>query len=172
MDHFEIKIASIKDVNQLQKIGRQTFIETFSGSNTEANMTQYLTKGFSVEKLTAELENKNSQFYFAVLESKVIGYLKLNFGESQTEIKDNNALEIERIYILQEYQGKHAGQILYEKAIAIALEKKLNFIWLGVWEQNLRAINFYKKNGFIEFDMHIFTLGDDEQTDILMKLQL
>lgn len=78
-------------------------------------------------------------------------------------------MEIERIYVLQKYQGKKIGQILYEKAIQIAHDKQVKYVWLGVWEQNLRAINFYKKNDFIEFDKHIFKLGNDAQTDIMMK---
>jgi len=171
MDSIEIKKASIKDLHDLQEIGRQTFTETFSAFNSEANMSQYLTEGFSEEKLSTELMNTNSEFYFAIHEKKVIGYLKLNYGASQTELKDDQALEIERIYVLKAFQGKNVGQILYEKAIAVAREKIVNYVWLGVWEENLRAINFYKKNGFIEFDKHIFKLGSDEQTDILMKLK-
>jgi len=101
-----------------------------------------------------------------------VGYLKLNFGSSQTELKDDRALEIERIYVLKEFHGKSVGQELYEKAIYVARQKNADYVWLGVWEQNPRAINFYKKNGFIEFDKHIFKLGEDEQTDIMMKLQL
>jgi ribosomal protein S18 acetylase RimI-like enzyme len=172
MDSIEIKKASIKDLHDLQEIGRQTFTETFSAFNSEANMSQYLTEGFSEEKLSTELDNTNSEFYFAIHESTVIGYLKVNFGEAQTELKDNNELEIERIYILKDHQGKNAGQMLYDKAIAIAREKSANYVWLGVWEENSKAINFYKKNGFVEFDKHVFKLGNDLQTDIMMKLQL
>jgi len=102
----------------------------------------------------------------------VIGYLKLNFGESQTELKGDKALEIERIYVLKEFHGKKVGQLLYDKAIQVATETKADYVWLGVWEENPRAIAFYKKNGFVEFDKHIFRLGDEEQTDIMMKLQL
>ncbi len=64
------------------------------------------------------------------------------------------------------------GQVLYNQAIDIAKKKKATYVWLGVWEENPRAISFYKKNGFVEFDKHIFKLGDDEQTDIMMKLML
>lgn len=135
-------------------------------------MQKYLEEGFTFEKLTSELLSPNSKFYFASFENKVIGYLKLNFGQSQTELKDDKALEIERIYVLNEYHGKKVGQILYDKAIEIAKHKKADYIWLGVWEENPRAINFYKKNGFKEFDKHIFKLGEDEQTDIMMKLKL
>lgn len=166
-----IKI-SISDITELQKIGRQTFQETFADSNSEENMKSYLEEGFSFEKLTEELKNANSEFYFAKIDNEVISYLKVNFGESQTELKDNKALEIERIYVLKEFHGKKVGQLLYDKAIEIARKYNVDYVWLGVWEENTRAINFYKKNGFVEFDKHIFKLGDDEQIDIMMRLKL
>jgi ribosomal protein S18 acetylase RimI-like enzyme len=172
MNGTEIRRATVKDIFQLQAIGRQTFSETFAAWNTEQNMTKYLEEGFAVEKLTGELQDKNSEFYLALLEDKVIGYLKLNFAQSQTEIKDDKALEIERIYVLKEFHGKKVGQLLYEKAIQIAKQSGCDYVWLGVWEENPRAIHFYRKNGFVEFDKHIFRLGDDEQTDIMMKLDL
>lgn len=135
-------------------------------------MVEYLENGFSVEKIKAELEDQNAEFYFAELNEEAIGYLKVNFGQSQTEIKDENALEIERIYVLKEFHGKKVGQILFEKALELAKTKKVDYVWLGVWEENQRAIRFYEKNGFVAFDKHIFKLGNDEQTDIMMKLKL
>ncbi len=172
MTAIEIKKVTPSDINQLQEIGRQTFYETFSVGNTEENMKKYLEEGFSIDKLAAELNDKNADFYFAALDNMVIGYLKINFGQSQTELKDDKALEIERIYVVEAYHGKEVGQLLFDKAIQIAKEKNLDFIWLGVWEENPRAINFYKKNGFVAFDKHIFKLGNDQQIDILMKLKL
>lgn len=172
MQNISIIKAELHDIEKLQKIGRQTFFETFSESNSEENMQNYLDEGFSIEKLTAELTDTNSEFYFTVLNEEVNGYLKLNFGDSQTELKDNNALEIERIYVSKEFHGKSVGQLLFDKAIEVAKHKNADYIWLGVWEGNPRAINFYKKNGFVEFDKHIFKLGDDEQIDIMMKLNL
>ncbi|MGO1242784.1 MAG: GNAT family N-acetyltransferase [Sphingobacterium sp.] len=172
MENIIVQKATLDNIEQLQQIGRQTFSETFSSGNTEENMKKYLAEGFSFEKLTEELNDKNSEFYFALSETKVIGYLKINFGKSQTELQDDTALEIERIYVLKEFHGKKVGQILYEEAIEIAKQKKSDYVWLGVWEENPRAISFYKKNGFVEFDKHTFRLGDDEQTDIMMKLKL
>lgn len=172
MTEVEIKKVTFNDIDRLQNIGRQTFFDTFSEGNSEENMSKYLEEGFSTVKLTAELADKNVEFYFATLGTDVIGYLKLNFGKSQTELKDDKALEIERIYVLKEYHGKSVGQLLYSKAIQIAKQNGVDYVWLGVWEENPRAINFYRKNGFVEFDKHIFRLGDDEQTDIMMKLKL
>lgn len=172
MESITIQKVTLNDIGRLQEIGSKTFSETFSASNTEENMKSYLEDGFSVNKITTELSDNNSEFYFAIFENNVIGYLKLNFGTSQTELKDDKALEIERIYVLKEFHGKKVGQILYDKAIEVARQKNADYIWLGVWEENPRAISFYKKNGFIEFDKHIFKLGNDEQTDIMMKLML
>ena len=172
MQNISIIKAELQDIEKLQKIGRQTFFETFSESNSEENMQKYLDGGFSIEKLTTELTDTNAEFYFAVLDEEVIGYLKLNFGDSQTELKDNKALEIERIYVSKEFHGKSVGQLLYDKAIEVAKHKNVDYVWLGVWEENPRAISFYKKNGFVEFDKHIFKLGNDEQIDIMMKLNL
>ena len=172
MINIDIKEVSGNDILKLQEIGRITFSETFSASNSEENMVQYLKEGFSIQKLTGELNNYNSKFFFALDKKKVIGYLKLNFGDTQTELKDANAMEIERIYVLNEFQGKKVGQLLYDKAIEIAIERKADYVWLGVWEENKRALNFYRKNGLLEFDKHIFKLGEDEQTDIMMKLVL
>jgi ribosomal protein S18 acetylase RimI-like enzyme len=172
MDTILTKRITLDDLEKLQMIGRKTFEETFSASNSEENMRNYLEEGFAAEKLTAELNNQNSAFYFAMVKEEVVGYLKVNFGESQTELKDSKALEIERIYVAKEFHGKSVGQVLYDKAIQIAKQQDAEYVWLGVWEENPRAISFYKKNGFVEFDTHIFKLGDDEQTDIMMKLKL
>lgn len=174
MTQVMIKTATLNDVEILQEISKLTFAETFSASNSAENMEKYLQEGLSLEKLSSELANNNSSFYLAIdtNQDEVMGYLKLNWGASQTELKDNKALEIERIYVLKAYQGKNIGQQLYQHAITIAKEKNASYIWLGVWEENIRAIQFYQKNGFVEFDKHVFVLGNDAQTDIMMKLEL
>lgn len=169
---FQIKKIGIQDIEQLQAIGRQTFTETFADSNSAEDMAKYLVEAYAHEKLSSELNDPNSEFYLASLEQEVIGYLKLNFGDAQTELKDNNAIEIERIYIAKAFHGQKFGQLLYDKAIEVAKEKKVDYIWLGVWEENHRAIQFYTKNGFVAFDKHVFLLGNDAQTDIMMKLDL
>jgi len=172
MSTLEIKKATVKDLEALQLIGRQTFYETFAEVNSEENIIKYLEESFADEKLTAELNHPDSHFYLAELDNKIIGYLKLNTGDAQTEKQDHNALEIERIYVAKEFHGKKIAQALYAQALQTAAELKAVYIWLGVWENNLRAVSFYTKNGFIQFDTHIFRLGDDEQTDLLMKKDL
>ncbi len=172
MTALTVTPVTINDLSQLQQIGRQTFYETFVDSNSEEDMQEYLAKSFSDEQVSRELRNPESAFYFAVSDNRVIGYLKLNSGQAQTEAKDPNSLEIERIYVLQEFQGRKAGQLLYNQALTVARERNFKFLWLGVWEKNEKAIRFYQKNGFETFGQHVFVLGTDEQIDLMMRRTL
>lgn len=172
MTSITIKKASTDDLETIQNVGRETFYETFSPHNPEDIMQKYLDESFASEKLTKELNNTDSQFFIVWEAENPIGYLKVNSGKAQTELQDKESLEIERIYVKSPYHGKKVAQILYDKALQIALEQNKKCIWLGVWEKNLRAVNFYKKNGFVEFAQHIFRLGNDEQTDLMMKKTL
>jgi ribosomal protein S18 acetylase RimI-like enzyme len=169
-----IKIIEIdaSRIKALQVISAQTFSETFTEHNTEEDMTNYIESSFNLVNLKSQLDNNNSKFYFAMEGEQVVGYLKVNWGVSQTELQDPTSLEVERIYVLTSHQGKKVGAALFEKAVAVAKAFNFDFMWLGVWEKNERAIQFYKKNGFVEFDKHLFKLGKDVQTDLLMKFNL
>lgn len=169
---MKIRKINIDDLEALRNLSIQTFKETFEEVNTEEDMQKYLDENLSIEKLKSELENPNSEFYFAENNDEILGYLKLNFKDAQTEKLEENHFEIERIYVLKAFLGQKIGQILFDKAIEIGREKNLEYVWLGVWEENHRAIRFYGKNGFEIFGKHDFVLGKDVQTDLLMKMKI
>ncbi|AZA76568.1 GNAT family N-acetyltransferase [Chryseobacterium sp. G0186] len=169
MSSIMIHKAGINDFELIQGIGIQTFSETFAEDNSEEAMKKYLEENFTTEKVKSELANPDSLFYVAWEEDNPVGYLKVNSGYAQTELQDDASLEIERIYVKKSHHGKKVGQLLYNQALEAAQSLNKSYLWLGVWEQNERALNFYRKNGFVEFDKHIFRLGDDEQTDLMMK---
>ena len=169
---MKIRKINIDDLETLRNLSIQTFKETFEEVNTEEDMKKYLDENLSIEKLKSELENPNSEFYFAENNDEILGYLKLNFKDAQTEKLEENHFEIERIYVLKAFLGQKIGQILFDKAIEIGREKNLEYVWLGVWEENHRAIRFYEKNGFEIFGKHDFVLGEDVQTDLLMKMKI
>jgi len=172
MSPIIIRKATISDLEIIQEISKQTFIETFAAVNTPENMENYVRENFNSVQVASEINNRESAFYLASLENEIIGYMKLNIGNAQTEKQKENNLEIHRIYVLQAFHGKKMGQLLLDEAIKIAQQTGVESIWLGVWEENQRALQFYSKNGFVEFDKHIFTLGNDVQTDLLMRLEM
>lgn len=172
MNTIEIRKATVSDLETIQNISSQTFKETFAAVNTPENISNYVKESFNSEQLKTELNNANSQFYVAYSNAEAVGYLKINFGDAQTESINENALEVQRIYVLQNFHGKNIGQLLLDEVKKIAKSSGVDSVWLGVWEENHRALRFYTKNGFIVFDKHVFIMGNDEQTDLLMQFRL
>lgn len=172
MNEILIVPAITAEVELLQQIARETFRESFAADNTPENMKQYLQENFSIAKLSAELSEPDSEFYFAMLKNQPIGYMKVNFRQAQSELYNSRAVELERIYVLKAHQGKKIGQQLFNQAVTLAMEVRAPFLWLGVWEHNAKAIAFYRKNGFTEFATHAFQLGTEIQTDLVMRLDL
>lgn len=169
---MKIKKCRLDDILDLQKIYRQTFFKTFSEQNSEENMRIFLDKAYSEEKLKSEIENKESETFLAVENQKILGVLKINTGNAETESGLENSLEIQRIYILKESKGLGIGTVFMNLAEKKARELGVSFIWLGVWEKNFPAQKFYTDKGFRRFSEHAFVLGDDIQTDFLMKKEL
>lgn len=169
---IEIKRAYLEDLITVQSISTMSFTETFLEINTPENMEKYVQENFNTAQLTLEISNPNSPFYIAFCDNEPVGYLKLNLGNAQTETVNDETIEIQRIYVLKAFHGKKIGQLLLDQAIKVAQEYRVDYIWLGVWEENHRALQFYAKNGFVTFDKHIFILGNEQQTDLLMKLPI
>lgn len=171
MNNIVIEECSLKDIKKLKEIGEKTFYETYD-ENLKEDIEDYMEKNFSYEQLENELKNNNSRFYMVKNDKEIIAYMKLNFITNQTNRGYDKSLEIQRIYVVQEYKGKHIGKKLIQKAVDIAKSNNQSYIWLGVWEKNINAISFYEKQGFKRYSSHIFKLGQDEQIDNLMKLIL
>ncbi|AQQ54502.1 GNAT family N-acetyltransferase [Planococcus lenghuensis] len=161
-----------EDLEELQQVARETFIETFRDGNTAGNLEAYTAEAFSLDQLTNELVNSNSLFYFLKAAGETAGYLKLNDEEAQTENVIENSLEIERLYVKEKFQGQGFGKAMIEQALEAAFDLDKRHIWLGVWEKNEKALQFYKKLGFEERGRHTFELGGDRQTDLLLVKEM
>jgi len=167
-----IERIDINDLQDLKKISEQTFVDTYAIYNTEENMKAHLQEAYNTEQLTSEIHSQNCEYYFAKINGEIAGYIKLNLGTEQTDIKDDASIEIERIYVLKNYQGNRIGQQFVDFILNRARALNLKYIWLGVWEKNDKAMEFYTKVGFQQFDTHHFKLGDDLQTDYLMRVDI
>lgn len=161
------------ELTQLVTLSRKTFAATFETENNRDDIARYLDEQLTETKLKQELANPNSEFYFAKVNEKVVGYLKLNVATAQTERDYPMALEIQRIYVLNTYQKIGIGKQLMAWAVQRATQLNKPLIWLGgVWEHNLSAQRFYAQAGFIRTTEYIFTIGNSKQTDWIMTKTL
>jgi ribosomal protein S18 acetylase RimI-like enzyme len=169
---LSIRQATTADAELIADLSQTTFYETFAASNTKENMDKFLSEQFTKSRLLQEVEQPGLQFFIAYNDDEVAGYLKLRDGQQPHTLGFVKTLEIARLYAMKTMIGKGVGALLMQKSIDIAKEKNKQSIWLGVWEKNQRAINFYQKWGFKKFSEQDFVLGNDVQRDWLMMKEL
>lgn len=172
MEKIDIRKSDLQDAELITELSRSTFYETFASQNTEENMSKFLEEKFSREKIAEELQDPSSNYFIAYCGDEAAGYLKLGTSGLPAEFEGGTSIEIERIYVKQQFQGKKMGLALLEFAISFATENNYEEILLGVWEKNQKAISFYEKAGFVNYGSHIFMVGDDPQNDILMRKKI
>ena len=166
---IEIKGCTAGDLKELRAFARKAFIDSFSAMNTPENMKKYVNTAFGMARMKQELADKDTSFYLLLADGVLAGYLKLNESGAQTDIRDPNSLEIERIYVSKRHLGMGLGGALMDRATGEARLRGKAYLWLGVWEKNERAIRFYMKHGFYAVGAHEFLLGDDTQTDVILR---
>lgn len=167
-----IKPATSKDAEVLTLIAKRTFLETFAESNAEENLEVYLKKTFSFEQQLAEINDPNRIVEIAWDNHEPVGFLHMFSGKVDPAVKGDKPIQLLKLYLDSRFHGKGAGAKLMERCLEIARVNGFKTIWLGVWEHNMRAQNFYKKYGFKKVGEQIFDLGGDKQNDHIISLKL
>ena len=171
-DIIIIRFATEKDAEMIADLSRQTFYESFASQNTKENMDKFMTEQFTRQKLIDEVKQPWHIFFLALINSEPVGYVKMRDSSVPSDLVGQPCIEIARIYSVHHTIGKGVGNKLMETCHEVAKQNKKKILWLGVWEKNQRAIDFYIKWGFEKFGEQNFVLGDDVQTDWLMKKEL
>ncbi|MFN8672417.1 MAG: GNAT family N-acetyltransferase [Candidatus Sericytochromatia bacterium] len=172
------KVTLIKDLEIISYLGKKTFKDTFEHETTKEEMDSYLNEAFSLDKLQKEFENHNSIFFISYFNDIPVGYAKINLKKKPNIIKeateDLSALDLEkfvelqRIYILKDYQGKKIAHIFMDYLINLVKNSNFKYFWLGVSDRNIRAVKFYSKYDFYTIGKHIFKIADKEDIDLIM----
>ena len=161
------------DAETVADIGRRTFYETWKSVNTEEDLQMYIFKSFDIKNLSEEIKNSEvNTFLLAYVEDELAGYAKLRNDRTYDKLKGKRSLEMERIYVLKKFQDQKIGKALMDESLSISKQGKYEVIWLGVNQENIKAIDFYKKYGFEVFGTKKFILGTAVDEDFLMKKEL
>jgi ribosomal protein S18 acetylase RimI-like enzyme len=167
MPQATIRYAVADDAAALAALGAKTFQDTYAAFNTAENMAMHLASAFSPEVQRAEIEDPNG--YILVAQApELIAYAQVTREIAPPAVGDARALEIKRFYVDRAWHGLGVAQRLMTEICAAAAERGAATIWLAVWDQNPRAIAFYRKVGFTDAGHYPFRLGNELQTDILM----
>ena len=167
-----VRRATADDASLLAELGARTFYETFVNSTKPEDMAAYLAASFSPEIQAAELADPLSTFFVAETDGVASGYAQLRAGEAEASVSGTKAVELVRLYVSQEWLGRGVGEALMRECVDEARRAGHETIWLGVWEHNGRAQSFYRKWSFRVVGDHIFRVGSDPQTDLIMERAL
>jgi ribosomal protein S18 acetylase RimI-like enzyme len=170
--NLAIRRGTAVDARLLAELGARTFSDTFATDNTAGDMAAYLASAFNPTQQAAELADPRCSFLIAETNGVAVGYAMLRSGNAPACVSGNKAIELVRLYVSQESLGRGVGADLMQSCIGEVKQRGYTTLWLGVWENNQRARAFYRKWNFHEVGTHVFQLGEDPQTDILMQLSI
>lgn len=171
---IKIRQATSEDSKVLTDLAYTTFWDAFAHhpKNAPDDLNHYMRQAFSLEQITAELADEKSIFLLAEIEGELAGYSKLILDNIEPGVTATLPIELSRLYSQQNFLGQGVGQTLMDACFERARQVNRDVMWLGVWEYNPRAQRFYEKNGFRIVGKHVFQLGSDPQTDLLMQKEI
>jgi len=173
---FSIRQATPDDAPALAAAAREFFRDTFGPANRPEDMEHYLAHAFSEARQRAELTDTSARILVATgSNGDIVGYVHVRLGAAPAaafSAPTDPAAEIARLYADRRWHGRGLGAALMDAALSTAVQWGARLLWLGVWEQNPRAIAFYAKQGFVDVGEQEFMLGSDRQRDRIMARRL
>jgi len=169
---IRIEEARFNQIPAMRQVAISSYADTFADSNTPENLQAFFDTAYNLAQLEREFSEPDSKLYLALDEAEVVGFVRLRRSDEAVSYLGENTIELQRLYVLTEAQGKSVGRLLMEQAMQYASSNRFEWIWLGVWEKNFKAQQFYSRWGFERFSEHTFWMGDDPQVDWLLKKKL
>jgi ribosomal protein S18 acetylase RimI-like enzyme len=164
-----VRIADHNDAELLARLGAETFAQAFAAANTPEDMATYLAASFSPALQAAELQHPRASFLIAEAAGRPAGYAKLEVSDPPPCVSALRPVELVRFYVDAAWHGQGVSHSLMNEALSFAANAGNDVMWLGVWQQNARAIAFYRKWDFAIVGDKTFLLGTDQQTDFVMS---
>ena len=170
--NITIRQANAADVDTIVSLGRKTFVETYGDTNKKEEVVTYMDNMFNQERIEKEINTFGERFFIACVGDLPVGFTKLSENKIPKGLNGKKKIQVERIYVLKEYQGFKIGTELIEKVLSVAGGEGYKIVWLSVWQKNNKAIQFYQKAGFVIYDTDTFQFGEEVHDDFLMKKEI
>lgn len=174
MSDILIRQAVPEDAKLLTDLAYTTFWDAFAHhpKNAPEDLNHYMRQAFNQEQIASEIADAKNIFLIAEIDDEAAGYSKIIVDKIELGITAERPVELSRLYSHQKHIGHGVGQSLMDACFERATGENRDVMWLGVWEYNPRAQRFYEKNEFRVVGSHVFLLGKDPQTDLLMQRDL
>ena len=170
---FAIRRCSVVDARMLAELAARLFTEAYGATHPEPELSRYLARSFSVDKVRAEIAQDDVAMFVAIDESRPIGYAFLRkTSELPDGVRSRNSFEIVRFYVEAAAQGRGVGAALMQECFAESRQRGADTIWLQVWKEAPWAIGFYERMGFKAVGSALFYFGEQIGDDHIMSRTL
>ncbi|KAI8890845.1 acyl-CoA N-acyltransferase [Backusella circina FSU 941] len=161
--------ATEEYVPVVTSLGTKTFVDTYGPDHPAEEVEAFLKKAYTHELQLKEINDPAMRTYIAYDGENPVGFCQLREKKNDFDfVGDSDAIELQRMYVDKDCSGKGFGSKLMEHAVQKSKKLGKKTMWVGVWELNPKAIQFYEKHGFRTVGSHIFKVGEQEDTDFIM----
>lgn len=160
--------ASEQDAKALAAFAEKTFRDTYTQFNTPENMQSHCEKSFSERIQLAEIRDPSRESWLAEIDGQLVSFAQIILEAPCPSMSDAEGIEILRFYVDSSHHGKGLAYDMMQQLVDRSAELGADVLWLGVWNENPRAVAFYKKCSFAHVADKTFKLGAEVQTDFVM----
>ena len=170
----EVVPFELHQLDALQALAIRTFTNAYASQNEARHIEEHIDQSFSLQALKADVSDPSGKYLVAREPNQqvLLGYVKLGTRRTHESVEASSAIEIERIYVDTDSIGMGVGAALMATCIDFAQKQEHDVLWLGVWQNNQRAVNFYERWGFEICGEQIFNMGSDPQPDFVMAKRI
>jgi ribosomal protein S18 acetylase RimI-like enzyme len=155
-----IRRATADDCTTIADIGRAAVRLSHLNSCPETDMNSFLATYYNEAAILEELMEPTHIYHLLIYGGQPAGFSKIILNATHPNIPQTNATKLDRIYLDSKFYDLKLGYHLLNHNIALSKENDQCGMWLFTWTGNLRAVNFYRKNGFVVVGSHKFKVSE------------
>ena len=160
-----IRQATLDDVEILCRLGATTFRETYRAISDPREVDEYADEHFTQARVEAWFRRPCARTLLAFAADAPVGYAHVRSAKVPDCIADRKAVELSRLYLLASAQGTGLGGALMTAALAEIAALGGRTVWLGAYDRNVKALDFYARRGFVQVGTHEFEFGGQVYAD-------
>ena len=183
-----LRRATPEDAEALSTLASTCYIQTFGQLYSSEDLDRFIHEAYSPEVLRAELADPQRPTWLFFLEEseadaavpgsadtrtasegKLIGYVTVCPAHlPHPDVKPTDG-EVQRLYLLREYQGGGRGSRMLEHALNWLEADGPRTLWIGVWSENYGAQRLYGRYGFTKVGEYSFMVGDHADREFILR---
>ncbi len=172
-----IRRAIADDAALLHTLARATFALACPPHTTPEAIEQFVSTTLSTESFERYLADPARALIVAETDAGSVGYAMVVLGEpgdpdAAAAVSARPTAELSKIYVLEASHGQGIARALLKASIDFARTNGARTLWLGVNQENQRALRFYAKSGFTRVGTKRFLVGDRYENDFVCELVL